>query len=288
MTRPETNPEALRALVRQYVVAAIEQLENSGGQRPGGVEAQSAARSNGAAAAVQRRLLVLFLSRHEPGEEFFSQLADLARHGYGFVAAFSHSFLQFHPVESVASRLPKGTSLLLQPGEKQLLESVSACSALVASTLSVNTAAKLSAGVDDSLPTLLFTQALLSGKPVFVARELASLAAELDNLHAAVRPAFRRIALDHFHKARQLGIEYVRTAGLVQALVSQFTEQRNETPERLAKQRPALKREIITAEDLRQLLESGKRELVHSSGAIITDQARDYAIEKGLALRCEG
>ena len=85
--------------------------------------------------------------------------------------------------------------------------------------------------------------------------------------------------------AELLGRKLVHNAAVAAAITEQFREIKNETPERLAKTRPAFKREFVTAEDLEPAVKSGKKEYILPRNAIVTSLAHDYASQHGLVLR---
>ncbi|MBX7245100.1 MAG: hypothetical protein K1X53_06355 [Candidatus Sumerlaeaceae bacterium] len=267
---PNIDMDKLRERIREEVVAAIARFESS---------PVYAAQTGG------RSLLLLFMCREMPSSEFFTQIASLARQGYVFSAAFSHTFLEFVPAESVLSLLPKGTTCLGGAKERDLIKIAKSSLGLIATNLSLNTAAKLSAGIDDSTPTLLITRFLLLGKPVIIGRDLTGLGQSVSALFPNAPPAFLRTAETNFHRVEHLGARFVAPNGVAEAVASAFQEPLNETPARLAKSKPSPKRYFVTAEDVWAVKDRKQKELIHPRDAIVTDQAREYAILQGITLR---
>lgn len=271
--------DQLRERVRAEVIAAVQRLGL-------GVPAKGAAPASQWSGG-ENRLLVLFSSREPVSETFFTQLKALASQNYSFLAVFSRTFTSFHPPQEILAHMPKNTQHVISLAEQELAAAAESCRAVLAPNLSLNTAAKLAVGICDSSPTCIITDALVNGRLVFVARDLAEMSAAVPRQFTAAPPAFVRTAEDHLRKVQQLSVQFVSADALSSAVIRAFTPVQNETPERLAKTRPIRKREFITAEDVWKVVSRGQKELVHSRDAIVTDQAREYAQSRGVALKSE-
>jgi hypothetical protein len=267
------NSEELLVAVRAEVLAALQR------------RARNAPLSAGADLSGSRRLIALFTGTGPACPDYIAQAAELARNGYSFLAAFSRTFAQHNDVEAVAQALPAATLLRDADSESALVQAADSAQGLVAAPLSLNTTAKLANAISDSLPTRLLLQMAMHGKPVIVAQDLGSLADDVRMRYPAVPPGLMRLVEDHFHKVQQLGVQFVAASSLADAVAAAFYQPSNETPQRLAVERPTPKRSFITAEDVWKARSLKKTELVCPPDAIITDQAREYAETHGIVLR---
>lgn len=270
MEQSPTDIEALRARICEEVIAAVRAMEERTTKAPSG----------------RRQVVLLFMSRSMPESDFFAQVATLGKQGFVFGAALSSSFASFNPAAALLANLPSGTRLI-SSAEADLAHAAKAADALIAPTISANTAAKVANGIEDSIPSVLMTDVLLSGKPVCIGRELATFGRSYSEAHPAIPPAMFGTIESNLHKLQHLGVRFVCPAGLAECVAGQFQEFKNETPERLARTRPSPKRVFVTAEDVWEATSGGKKELVHPRDAIVTDQAREYAVTRGIILRSE-
>ncbi|MGI8906060.1 MAG: hypothetical protein ACR2IE_06175 [Candidatus Sumerlaeaceae bacterium] len=267
ISQPEL--ERLRAQIREVVIAVLRRREAQGAAGQAGPEG--------------RTLIVLFTLDLMPGDDFFAEVASLAGQGYRIVAAPSHTFSQFHG-NSVLEKLPKGTGLLQANDEKQQSDAVRSADALIAAFVSTNTASKVAAGIEDSMPSRLIRGMLMSGKPVCVATDLSAHRQMIQDGAPGAAHAIVRVADDHLHKLQQMGVRFT-SGNLASCIAEIFRPEINETPERLAKQRMAPKRQFITAEDVWNAMSRGQKELLYTPGTVITDEAREYAASRGIVLR---
>lgn len=268
----------LRIRVREEVVAALKRLESL----EGGKSLLPAA-----VAPRPGRVLVSVLMGHDPvNQEYFSQLSSLARQGFALVVVASRTFTQFHA--TALQNLPAGATLHPEPDhEPGLFALVDGAAGVVAHSLSANSAAKIAAGINDSVPSRVFARALPQGKPVFVAQDIAAAGRQYAEANASAPPPVTRAFEDSLHRIQQFGVRFVDCAGLSEAVQAAFYVPVNETPERLARTRPTMKREFITAEDVWKAFAAGHKELVFSASAVVTDQAREYAEGRGVTLRVQ-
>ncbi len=260
--------EQLRNIIRAAVVEVLKQRSASAavGALPG-----------------DKQLVLLFTSGQAPSPEFLSGVSALAKLGFRFSAGFSHTFAQLQDVNALLAKLPPVGNLPLGD-EAAIAGAVRHSLAVVAPCVSENTAAKLSLGIQDSGPSILLAQAIAAGKPVFVACDLPAHRDAFSQRNPGASPVRERIHADHLHALQQMGVQFV-PSNLAEAVQAQFTPQVNETPERLAKQRPTPKRQFITAEDVWEAISRGQKELVHPRTAVVTDQAREYADARNFILK---
>jgi hypothetical protein len=270
MDKVPINPTRLRALVREIVVSTLERAVDTP-PTPSATKRES--------------LLLLFMGRNAVEDDFFLQAEYLAGRDHSLAAVFSHSFRNSGNTDSVLARLPRGTAHFDAASESELLSLTRNSRALVAPDLSLNTAAKVVLGIADSIPSFLIQQFLVSGKLAVICRDPAAAGTTLFGNHATVPPALSRAAEDHLHMIRQLGLRFTPVGGLCDTLASAFHIPVNETPERLARTRTPMKREFITVEDVWKALSQGRKEIVISAGAVVTDEAREYAARSGVAFQ---
>lgn len=264
ISQPEL--ERLRAQIRDVVIAVLRKREAAPTSPPTG-----------------KSVIVLFTSDQLPGDDFFAQISSLASQGYRTVAALSHSFTQFHGT-SVMDRLPKGAGLLQADSEIQHRNAMLTADALLAPLLSSNTAAKIALGIEDSLPSRLVRGMLATGKPVCIGTDLPGHRQMLLDHTPGAPPAIVRVAEDHLHSVQQMGVRFA-SGNLAGCLTDILRPEVNETPERLARQKSPAKREFVTAEDVWNAMSRGQKELLYGRGAVITDEAHEYAASRGIALK---
>lgn len=231
--------------------------------------------------------MLLFMGRQLVGEDFYAQIATLSQQGYAFFAAFSRTFCSFFEPQQILPRLPQATQHIISLAERDLVKAATACEGLVTPAVSLNSAAKVASAISDSAPTWLFTEMLLASKPVFVGTDLANAGQVVAGKNTSLPPALASTVENHFHKLQQIGVRFSPVESLALNVASAFRKEVNETPQRLARQRPAYHREFVTVEDVWKALSRGQKELVHPSDAVITDEARDYARNRGIGLRSE-
>jgi len=266
----------MRDRVRREVLQALEQSTlSSSGLRPG---PPPAAGANGL------NLMVLFTGRTAPSSDFLSQAAELRQRGHALSAAFSHSFQQFFNPDDVLRTLPPGTAHIATQDEREWQPVLAASHALIVPLLSENSAAKVAAGIDDSLTTNVLLAHLRAGKPVIACPDLARMASALREKLSHAAPALAHTAERNYHTLQQMGVQFVPVVEVAAAVARAFHSEPNETPRRLAKTRPSPKREFITAEDVIAAAKAGLTTLTHARDAIITAEARDQAARLGLSL----
>ncbi len=279
MSAPDAE---LRELVRTLVTTALQRLHEPA---PSIAPPSPQGAVQRASSPSSRKLLLLFMTNDSVSDELFAQINGLGTQGYSFVAAFSHSFEETHSLDSITSRLPSGTPVLTSSaGESAQFKAVSECVAVVASSISANSAAKVAQGIEDSLPSRALRAALLSGKPVFIARDLPQFERQLAERNAAAPPALIRATIDTIHRFQNVGARFVAAPHLMTEIAAAFHQPVNETPTRLARTKPTPKRVFITAEDVWHAASNGRKELTHPTDAIITDAAREEAATRGMTL----
>lgn len=231
----------------------------------------------------ERTLAVLFCGTRWPGEDLFGQLEALAARGTVLEALASETFRNFHG-ERLAERWRTDAQWRLLPGgsESELVALAKRCDALVIGALSCNTATKVALGIADSVPSSAIRLFLEGGKPVVVAEDSAAFRAEA--VAPAAPPKLRRLAEDAVQGLSEMGVRFAETQSLVAVLDEVFHVPVNETPERLAKTRPSMRRMFVTSEDVWAAASRGQRELVLPADAVITDEARDHARRLGLEI----
>jgi hypothetical protein len=271
-----SDPNELRARVRTLVVDALARATQPAPALHGGV-----------APAPSRSLLLLFTGREAVPPDFTAQAAELSLAGWALGAVFSFSFKRFFAPDEIMRQLPQGSVLHGSSCEKELGTSIAPCLGLAMPTVSLNTAAKVARGLDDSIPSFILTTMLAQAKPVFVARSLPALAADLAAAKPNAPPAFIRTVEDHWHRLQALGVQFIDAPRLASAVTEAFHVPVNETPERLARTRPSPKRHFVTAEDVWRVAARGGSELAHPRDAVVTDHAREAAQAKGIELRPE-
>jgi hypothetical protein len=266
LTLSQPELERLRAQIREVVIAVLRKREAAPVVLPGG-----------------KSVIVLFTGNAMPADDFFAQVATLAGQGYTVVAALGRTFEQFNG-EKVMERLPKGAVQLDRRCEVRQREAARTAEALVAPSLSTNSAGKIALGLEDNVASRLVRAMLAAGKPVCVGMDLPGHRQLLAEQAPGMPPAMVRVAEDHLHMVQQMGVRFA-AGNLANCLTTILTPEVNETPDRLARNKPSPKREFITAEDVWNALAAGKKELLHSPSAIITDEAREYAAMRGVALK---
>ncbi|MCX7625066.1 MAG: hypothetical protein N2Z21_02485 [Candidatus Sumerlaeaceae bacterium] len=229
-----------------------------------------------------KELIILFSGTRWPEDQFFNQLAALAESGPRLVCVASQTFHAAHSLSWESRAFPPNATRVVSPPEKWLYEAAKEADAVVVACLSLNSAAKLSLGIADSVPTILIRQALEHGKPVLVAEESTVIrqAAILPN----APPKLRRLAEDAYHGVAELGVRFVAPADLCRALAETFYVPVNETPKRLAKTRPTKRRVFVTSEDIWKVSARGEKQIIVPEDAVVTDEARDYAKRVGVEI----
>lgn len=229
-----------------------------------------------------KTLVVLFSGSRWPEDQLFNQLAALTENGHRLICVASYTFHALHGSRWEGTVLPRGTERIANPDEKWLIETAKGSDAVLVACLSLNSAAKLSAGIADSAPTILIRQALELGKPVVVAEESTTIR------QAAVSPSappkLRRLAEDAYHGVAELGVKFVAAPELSRAVGEIFYVPVNETPERLAKTRPSKQRVFVTSEDVWKASARGHKQIIVPEDAVVTDEARDYAKRVGVEI----
>lgn len=249
--------DKLKAEIRRLVVAALQRLQS-------GPALLAPVASDG------KPLLVLITGHETPGADFMAQVKSLSGQGFRPVFAVSRT-----ASENAVSF--EGASILShEENEAKVRDTARQAVALVAPHLSANTAAKAALGIRDSLPSQLLGYMLEQGKPVCIGAAPQAM--------QAASPGYQRLQNGHLSTLQQMGVRFVEK-GIAECVSELFRPVMNETPERLAKQKPALKREFVTAEDVWAAQSRGAKELVHGANAVVTDQAREYAASRGITLR---
>ncbi|MCX7017674.1 MAG: hypothetical protein NTY46_01505 [Candidatus Sumerlaeota bacterium] len=262
----------LRERVRAEVVATLRQSDLT---------------ADVAAASASHHLLLLFMGREEPPGDFLAQIADLSQRQYSFSAAFSYSFKRFFKPEEVMRQLPGNTEYLASNCERELLSVANRCEGLLAPGISLNTAAKIARGMDDSIPTFHMTQMICEGKLVVIARDIAQMGRALRERRPNAPPAWLQTAEKPLHDMARMGVRFAPVVELAAVVADAFHIAPNETPARLARQRPVTKREFVTAEDVIRAQAMNQKTLTHSPDAIVTSEAREHAERIGIALQAE-
>jgi hypothetical protein len=265
----------LRALVREEVIRALQRAEGLLPQRPG---------PPAPAKAGSRMLTVLFTGRTAPSGDFLVQMADLSQRGYALGCALSYTFKQFLTPEEALRALPSPTTHLVSDSEREWQSWLAASNALILPFVSLNTAAKSAAGIEDSMPTFILLSHLRAAKPVISCPDMSQIAVRIREQFAGAAPAMAHTAERNLHALQQMGVQFVPVTDVAAAVARAFHVEPNETPQRLAKTRPFPKREFITAEDVPSAMRAGLKTLTHSRDAIVTAEARDQAARLGVTL----
>lgn len=271
----EPNPSQLRELVREVVMRVLSEKSADTASSP---PQSLASRVSG------RGALFLFTGRASPSQTFFSEAAAIAGGGFAAEALFSFSFKRFFGPETILARMPTGCVHVDTSCEMRLTAHVEKASVVVAPELSVNTMAKLAAGIDDSIPLFALSAALRRGTPVFVGSDTQTVEAGFGGLFSNAAPAALRLAVDNLHRVRGLGVRFVPEERLAAEVAAAFRVVPNETPERLARVRQPLTREFITAEDVWKARAAGLKQLRLPPLAVVTDEAREKAAREGIEL----
>lgn len=230
----------------------------------------------------EHTLVIVFSGNRWPSDALFDQLAALAERGCQMDCVLSETFSALFGERFAALRLPKRLEVHSHPSEGLLLSLAKRGEAAIAACLSSNAAAKLSAGIFDSIPTVILRAFLESGKPVIVAEDSAVL--RESSAPPSAPPKLRRLAEDAYHGLAEMGVRFVSPTELVRAIDSAFYVPVNETPERLAKTRPHKRRMFVTSEDVWKAASQGHKQMIVPDDAIITDEARDHAQRLGLEI----
>jgi hypothetical protein len=163
--------------------------------------------------------------------------------------------------------------------------------AVVVPLLSLNTAAKVSLLIADTLPTNLMLHALASGKPLFAAYNGADPERNHWRPRTGVAPAFRQAALDRLKvlegfgcrltDVKHLRIELNQVLTVPVPLSEKSDPCPLRTPERLDNVSSAP--HVVTAAHIRWASDHGMG-LSLAPGAIVTPLARDLAMTAGVKL----
>ncbi|GAB4324904.1 MAG: hypothetical protein Kow0059_20740 [Candidatus Sumerlaeia bacterium] len=161
--------------------------------------------------------------------------------------------------------------------------------ALVVPAMSINTLAKLCAGITDSTPTAALFEALARGLPVLICRE--SVDPEHLQMSSALgrsTPASLRNALYHYmSRLEQWGAQWTELGALAAAVEAMLVPAR----EALKLRRTGAAaggRLILLREDIEDMMREGRLRLTLPPGAIVTDAARELAAERGFRLEESG
>ncbi|MCX7765322.1 MAG: hypothetical protein N2246_01260 [Candidatus Sumerlaeia bacterium] len=246
--------------------------------------------------------------------EVLSQLALLERK-YSLSIVTTRSFQEIVPISELQRHLPEARIIESVPGV-EMIPFIKSHQVIVIPLLSSLLAAKIALGLTDSLPSILVLQALLLEKPVLATREIVtslwgiSESAEESSSTGDEPPAWSGVQTAT--AALQTGIPYkppvVRIKGLYQSYLRtleqwgiKFTIVDHlalETEKLLSAPAPPKKslsvlerkpqcRQIITRDDLLELLRQGINELRIKPDAIITDAAREFANDHSIKLILE-
>ena len=256
--------EKLKALIRPVVIEVLAEFEK-----------REAARKQGNRGTI----LLLHTGMSLPRTEFLAEVAQLSANGFRFTAMFSHSFRETCDVREVLQKYPAGTAEFVYSNEAAMLENAKTLSAILIPHISAGTAAKIVHGITDSAPSSLLSEALSRSKPVVIASQIEDL---LNPLSEAAH-SFRQIADRNFHTLQSFGAVFRRDAAGY--LINSLIPAANETAERIARTKPAFRREFVTSEDVWDVILKGQKDLLCAPDAYITDEARELASARGITLR---
>ena len=242
------------------------------------------------ATGVRGELLVVFSGATVGLDEAVNQVRRLILDGYRIRTAFSDN------AQNLIGPLIDD-QLLGFPFVRKLLGSdwysaLSETRAVVVPALSLNTAAKVSSLIGDTLPTTIMLHAMAASKPLIVAVN----GADPDNRHwrgsdPGTAPAFRRAAHLHLKTLEDYGCRLTDVNRLRAEVNRLFfvskphppTLAQTDAPNGTANQVLNVGQRIVTAAHICQARNRGMA-LRFAKGAIVTPLARDMAMSAGVKL----
>ncbi len=192
----------------------------------------------------------------------------------------SHTFAQLADTEAIRRALnPALVCAADEVNPATLREMLPRYKALVVPTFSINTLAKLNAGIIDSAPTTVLFEALGCGLPTLTCREGVDpewLA--LSNRLTRTTPALLRPMLyNYIGRFEQWGAQWIEVDG-IDAVENLLLPAREVLKKKRAGGAPG-GRVIITREDLEEMHRDGQRQIALPPGAIVTHAAREFAAD---------
>jgi len=232
----------------------------------------------------QRRALALFTGGIIGAEEGLLALGKMKEHGWSFTAVMTPGAERALGTERVAGALP-GVPILTEKNGWPPGPLLQEHNLLLVPVLTVNTAAKVAAGIADNLVTTLILEGLLMGKPVLAATDACDI-----NHPTRVRlgmnrgmPALREQLAGNLERLAAYGVHLLAAKELAAAAedLVQWPGRRREGQGQEVK--------VFTGKVLSRSHVAAwpGKEIIVARGTVITPLARDLAEEKGLRIRIQ-
>jgi hypothetical protein len=234
-------------------------------------------------------LVVVFSGATVGMADAMTQLRGLIFDGYKVVTAFSENArdLLGSWVEDQLLGLPHVSAMAPSNWYSAFMDA----SAVVVPLLSLNTAAKASYLIGDTLPTNLMLHSLAQGKPLFAASNGAHPEERHWRQKSGVAPAFRQSALDRLKTLEDFGCRLTDVKNLRMVINRALTGPvsyrgdshglLSRTPEHQELINPGQR--VVTAAHIRQARDRGVGFHL-SPGVIVTPLARELAMSVGVKL----
>jgi len=255
------------ARIRQLIEAEVRKLLRQGAPEP--------APSGREVAASGRLLLAVFCGAKAALPTALAQTRQLAGAGFTITAVLSPAAGAVVGEGTIRSAVELA-GVVRAGAEADLMKLSAAAEAAVVPVLSRNTAAKLAAGITDTVAASAIMYALAQGKPVVAARN----GADPDDPECfcsglpTMPTALRRELLAHLDALASYGVTLVDANDLAAEVLRRLSA---------SAARASGDRRLITERDVMEAAEAG-RDIVLSRGTIITPAARDAALRRGVRI----
>lgn len=233
-----------------------------------------------------KKAIVAFTGGDIGFEKSISQLNKLKENGWDLKIVLSSSVERILDIEKIRECF--GTNNIFIDGEvldiKELYEHMDT---LIIPTLTINSAAKISTGIADTLPTQLAARCIMNGTPVIAVKD----ACDLNNTSRAklgynrFPNTYFEMIKGHIDRIESYGVKLIDIENLYNYAMNinkASINNENELKERAYDSECILNKKIISREDI--VINSMKNKIIIPQNAIITSLAKDVALEKGVEI----
>jgi hypothetical protein len=232
-------------------------------------------------------ILLLLDSVYAPVDELFSQLRAISGI-YRLAVLATEEFLGRYTEDYLRVYFAMEGVYVGDDAEMYFGEEIGNAELILAPVLGRDTIVKTALGVSDSLGSLVLLKGLLAGRRVIAIGEYALNEVEKGKgkLAQSGASSLANILHHYIERLRQWGVTFIKTEELFKRVEEELAK-KNEVAFKISGERLPLKRQIVTVEDLQEAKRMGKGKFRIKENAIVTDEARDYAVREGIELERE-
>jgi hypothetical protein len=234
---------------------------------------------------IPKKGIVLFTGGNIGFKESISQIVKLKESGWNLRAVLSKEAVKSLDVESIKENFDED-DIFIDGKNSDTKGLYSEIDALIIASLTINSAAKISTGVADTLPTQLAAHCIMNGTRIIAAKDACDLRNPSRHQlgYDKFPNSYFQMVKGHLDKLESYGIKLINAQNLYDYLLNSkdVFYKENEIEEQVMDMEFKLDKRIISREDI--VSNSMKKKIVVPINAMITSLAQDIAREIGVEI----